>query len=231
MNGPASTISERCTELVLYLNTLGYPAPPDFAVGFEQKATRLSVYVELLERWTARVDLVSPGPANVLIERHIVDCAAAWIVLRSKHLPGGVDGLVDIGSGAGLPGLIWAILSPNSKVTLVEPRQKRVMFLREIVGRLGLKNVLIADERMQELSLPLTAYSLVTSRAVGEHQVTLETLGKHTHPNGMAVFLVGPSYKCDVGTRFGEFIHYGLLCYKANSDGPERAISVWKRST
>ncbi|GDX79884.1 hypothetical protein LBMAG42_16950 [Deltaproteobacteria bacterium] len=90
----------------------------------------IAVHRELLESWRKVMDLVGPGP----VEEHFVDAEGAVAGLNAK------GAWVDLGSGAGFPGIMLAARWPESQVTLVERRQKRVAFLEEVLARSGLQN-------------------------------------------------------------------------------------------
>ena len=111
---------------------------------------KLATYLSLLESWTKKLDLVGPGDPELLVERHLSDGFAAWLLLSE----GGffVRGeTLDVGSGAGLPGVVFACLSPAIGVVLCEPREKRVVFLQEVKRRLNLNHCRILKKRVEEL--------------------------------------------------------------------------------
>ncbi|RWX43170.1 16S rRNA m(7)G-527 methyltransferase [Candidatus Electrothrix aarhusensis] len=110
-----------------------------------------------------------------IVEKHFLDSLTLLPVIRQYGLEQGKVGndrdnevsLVDVGSGAGFPGLVLAAVLPELTVTLVEPRQKRVSFLRHIIRILGLTNVQVTDQRIE----PGQAWdgpecTFITSRAV-----------------------------------------------------------------
>ncbi|MGZ4426990.1 MAG: 16S rRNA (guanine(527)-N(7))-methyltransferase RsmG [Nocardioidaceae bacterium] len=103
--------------------------------------------------------LIGPREAPRIWERHLVNCA-----LLGTAIEAGVD-VCDIGSGAGLPGLVLAIRRPDLKVTLVEPLLRRTTFLEEAVDNLGLPNVDVVRGRAEELHGSVD-FAVVTSRAV-----------------------------------------------------------------
>ena len=104
----------------------------------------LAQYLELVKTWTTKVDLVSMQSDEMLVSRHIIDCVCAGKVIASL----GIDpklSFADVGSGAGLPGIILALLDRERKVHLIEPRKKRCGFLQETKQQLGLENVEIHE--------------------------------------------------------------------------------------
>lgn len=126
------------------------------------RETRLAAFVGLLRDEATRQNLVSPSTLEQIWARHIVDSAQLL-----QHVdPGGL--WLDIGSGAGLPGIVLAILR-DDPVELVEPRKLRTAFLQHCVGTLGLINVTIHTAKVERTK---GRASVITARAVG----TLDTL-------------------------------------------------------
>ena len=89
---------------------------------------RLEAYFALLAEWTKRVDLVAEGAPEDLFRVHGIDAIAGYRILFRAGPPEGP--LLDVGSGAGLPGLIWAVLADPAPVHLCEPRAQRTVFLK-----------------------------------------------------------------------------------------------------
>lgn len=126
------------------------------------RETRLAAFVDLLRDEATRQNLVSPSTLEQIWARHIVDSAQ----LLDHIDPGGV--WLDIGSGAGLPGIVLAILR-DDPVELVEPRKLRTAFLQHCADTLGLTNVTIHTAKVERTK---GRASVITARAVG----TLDTL-------------------------------------------------------
>ena len=103
--------------------------------------------------------LIGPREVPRLWERHLLNCAVV-----TDAVPEG-SSVCDIGSGAGLPGLVMAIRRPDLEVTLVEPLLRRTTFLNETVADLGLSNVHVVRARAEELH-GASSFDVVTSRAV-----------------------------------------------------------------
>lgn len=95
---------------------------------------RLAAYAELVRKWAPKLDLVSPGDLDRLEERHVQD--SLRVVPLLDELPPGP--CLDVGSGAGFPGIPLAISRPERRWTLVEARQRRSAFLEEVVRELDL---------------------------------------------------------------------------------------------
>lgn len=123
---------------------------------------RLHAHHEELVRWAPRIDLVGPGAAEELLERHYAESLAALPLL-----PAGPARLVDIGSGAGFPGWILAAARPDLEVWLVEPRERKAAFLRAAARRAGLSVRVLAARVAAASRAPLPeAIDLLTVRAV-----------------------------------------------------------------
>ncbi len=124
---------------------------------------RLALYAELLERWSGTHNLVRFRSPEELVRRHIAECLA-------DGGPGAEGGrLLDVGSGAGLPGVARLCVAPRWTGVLLEPRQKRWAFLRLAVRELGL-DASAQRWRYEELPPCHGRFDSITSRAVGDHR-------------------------------------------------------------
>lgn len=119
---------------------------------------RLEGWLELHQRWSRRINLTGPADVEELIDRHLLDCAAVLPLLP----PGP---LVDVGSGAGLPGLIVAILEPERRVFLLDSLERRCAFLEQAVLTLGLSNASVVNARFEQWQPPVRLAG-VLARAV-----------------------------------------------------------------
>ncbi|WP_299053077.1 16S rRNA (guanine(527)-N(7))-methyltransferase RsmG [uncultured Nocardioides sp.] len=125
---------------------------------FGDRLPLAAAYVELLATAGVERGLIGPREADRLWDRHVMNCA----VLTELLAPG--VHVVDVGSGAGLPGIVLAIARPDLRVTLVEPLERRTVFLGEVADSLGLTGVVVARGRAEDHA-PARA-DVVTSRAV-----------------------------------------------------------------
>ena len=112
--------------------------------------TAIERYAGLLLRWNATFNLLGATDPDDLVDLHLADSLAALPAL-DRWLPRGPIDLHDIGSGAGLPGLILAISRPQWSLTLVEPVSKKAAFLRQTVAELRLPNVRVVEGRVEAL--------------------------------------------------------------------------------
>lgn len=141
------------------------PEPPEAARElFGAKLPQAAAYAAMLAGPGVERGLIGPGEAGRIWERHLVNSGLVVELLPAAR-SGRECSLADLGSGAGLPGLVLAILRPDLQVTLIEPMARRTTFLTECVGELGLRNVDVCRARAEELRGQLHA-DVVTSRAV-----------------------------------------------------------------
>ena len=127
-------------------------------------ADLLARYATLLEQWSARHNLVRFGSRRELVARHLLEALAAAELMEEEGV------LVDVGSGAGLPGIPLLCAKPGWRGVLLEPRQKRWAFLKLVVRELGL-SARVEQARFQEAAV--SRADLVTARAVGGHEAML----------------------------------------------------------
>lgn len=126
---------------------------------FGPALARAQKYAELLVGAGVERGIVGPSEADRIWDRHLLNCGAVARLVPHKC------SLVDLGSGAGLPGIVLAMLLPSARVTLLEPMARRVEFLQECVAELELDNAHVVRGRAEDLAGQLTA-DVVTARAV-----------------------------------------------------------------
>jgi len=117
---------------------------------------QLSAYGQLIEKWNRLVNLVGSGSIGDIVRAHLGDCLAAIPFIEGPRI-------ADIGSGAGLPGLVIAIARPEYSVALIESRQRKCRFLRQAAIELGLDNVTVFAARIEHWQPPC-AIDAVTCR-------------------------------------------------------------------
>lgn len=143
------------------LGTAVVPPPPSAAERiFGERLPLAQQYAEVLAGSGVVRGLLGPRETPRLWDRHILNCAVITELIEESST------VVDVGSGAGLPGLVIAIRRPDLAVTLVEPLLRRVRWLDEVIEALELSNVTVARGRAEALWDEIPAADVVTSRAV-----------------------------------------------------------------
>ena len=172
---------------------------------------RFSVYLEEIARWSRVANLVSQTEAEAIIRKHLLDSLAI-----SPLIP--TDGrLLDLGSGAGFPGLALAIIAAARSVTLLEARRKRVSFLKEVVRKTKTANVGVYEGRAETLSKEESwrgSFSVVVTRATWSFKDFLRIASPVVAEGGLALAMKGPQGEKElVGLedsflkKFGFFLH------------------------
>lgn len=139
-------------------------------------------YKELLEKWN-KVHNLTGAKTAAQIDNFIVDAIAPITFLPP------VKTAMDIGTGAGFPGMILAMGMPNTHFTLVEPLAKRASFLQFVKADLGLENVEVKALRVQQL--PAQTYDLITSRAVTDTTMLLQLSEPFRQKGSLLLFYKG----------------------------------------
>lgn len=155
---------------------------------------RLETLGELVQHWSARINLVSKASLQDLWHRHILDSAQIFSLgpIRCDHW-------VDIGSGGGFPGIVIAILaeelSPSTKVTLVESDKRKAVFLREAARQLGL-SARVIGERIEKL--PSLSANALSARALAPLAKLCDYANLHLGEEGIGLFPKGENYESEV---------------------------------
>ena len=154
---------------------------------------QFSVYNEMLLDWNTRMNLTAlTAPEDVAV-KHIIDSLTAY----DAALFDGERTLIDVGTGAGLPGIPLAVYAPHLTVTLLDSLNKRVRFLTEVTAAMGLQNVRCIHARAEEAARTAehrAAYDIVVSRAVARLPVLLEYTLPFVRVGGTLLALKGRAY-------------------------------------
>ena len=152
-----------------------FPAPP------ERLLEQLAIYLELLLKWNARTNLTSIREPEEIVRRHFGES-----LFVAAHLPDCAT-LLDLGSGAGFPGLPIQLARPRLRVTLAESQHKKAAFLREVVRTLGLSTE-IWGGRVEDLPVE-RRFEVVALRAVDRPNEALALARERIAPGGIVAHL------------------------------------------
>lgn len=154
-----------------------------------EQLAHLCRYYGELDKWSKKMNLVARADREEILTSHFLDSLTLL-----PHLPQNDCRLLDIGSGAGFPGLVLKAVSHQLQVTLVEPRGKRVAFLRHIIRTLALTGVTVVGERLEAdaaMVARLGPFDLVTSRAFADMTVFLTLAAPYCRPGGLLICMKG----------------------------------------
>ena len=145
---------------------------------------KLQLFLDLLLKWNAKINLTAVRSPEEIVRRHFGESLFTGEQLRSEA---GTE-VVDLGTGAGFPGLPIAILRPDWKVVLIESQQKKVAFLREVIRNLGLTNASVHAGRAENLGIKSR---IVTMRAVEKFESALRVAASLVASGGQLALLIG----------------------------------------
>jgi len=221
-NGPSSGLSGSVEGL---LESEGLAAAAWTLFG--ERLAIATAFARLLAGSAVERGLIGPREASRLWERHLLNCAPV------TELIGYGESVIDVGSGAGLPGLVVAIARPDLTVTLVEPLQRRVTWLTEAVEELGLEtSVSVHRGRADGASAELAPADVVTARAVAPLDRLARWCLPLVRPGGLLLALKGESVVQDVAAAGPALRELGAsswdvrLCGVGVLPSPTRVVRV-----
>ena len=148
----------------------------------ELQINQLLTYVQLLDKWNKVYNLTSVRDPQEMISRHILDSLAVLPYLSGSSL-------LDVGTGAGLPGIPVAIANPNMAVTLLDSNSKKTRFLQQAKSELALTNITVVHARVEQAELD--KFATVTARAFSTIDVIIDLAGRHCDDAGSLVLMKG----------------------------------------
>ena len=155
---------------------------------------KLEKYVELVLKWQKSVNLISKNTIGQIWERHICDSVQLINVIDTSKTK-----FFDIGSGAGFPGIVIAILlselNPSAVVELVESDMKKCLFLREVKRQLGL-NIIVTNERIEKLDD--SKYEIITTRALASLDKLFNYVHRFCDVDTKLIFPKGESFESEL---------------------------------
>ncbi len=160
---------------------------PEAADVFGASLDQARRYAELLGTDGVTRGLIGPRETERLWDRHLLNCAAVSELLPERGV------LVDIGSGAGLPGVVLALLRPSLEVILLEPLLRRSVFLEECIAELGLSNATVLRARAEDKAAAHVNADIATARAVAPLDRLAGWAARLLRPGGELLAIKGQS--------------------------------------
>lgn len=189
-----------------------------------QAVEKMLQYSDLLLEKNKVMNLTAVIDPKEVVTRHFLDCAALAPYIREGQT------VLDVGTGAGFPGIPLAVLCPGAQFTLLDAQRKRIDFLAEVVSALGLANVTLVHARAEEFAAQHRAsFDLAVSRAVADLRVLCELTLPMVKTGGLFYAMKAADCGDEVGTASRAFAILGapaaeLLRYTVPHDGVERVI-------
>ena len=127
----------------------------------DAQVAQLLAFLALLAKWNRAYNLTAIRQLDEMLSKHIFDSLS---IIPSVKKIDKLERVIDVGTGAGLPGIVLALYFPDTQFTLVDSAGKKIRFLHQVVLELGLKNVKLANQRVESIQ-PDEPFDVVTSRA------------------------------------------------------------------
>jgi len=181
-----------------------------------EQTGQVVAYLDLLLRWNDKINLTSIRDPADCVRRHFAESLylGRWAELSGR--------LLDIGSGAGFPGLCLKILFPEVSVTLLEPVGKKRAFLKEAARVCGMMGVEVRRERLEEFASvagAAEAYDSATARAVGNFEELIPLASRCLKPGGRLFLWVSRRQTSEIGYQYGEMKRVKSLAVPGGAQG------------
>lgn len=193
---------------------------------------KLNGYGNLLLEWNEKINLTAITKPEEVLFKHFYDCI---LFLKHVEIPQNST-LVDVGTGAGFPGMVLKIVRPDIDVTLLDSLNKRLIFLNEVIEKLDLKGIKTVHSRAEDAGnskLHREKYDIATARAVANLPVLLEYCVPLVKEGGQFVSMKGPSAKEEAENSKNAVKVLGvsqpkIICETLNGDA-DRSFIIFKK--
>jgi 16S rRNA (guanine527-N7)-methyltransferase len=210
-------------------------------------AAKLADYVQLLAKWNAKINLTAVRDPAQMVTHHILDCLAAVPEIAklaySNHRtltpnPSPLEGegsdqpsaqvrLADVGTGAGLPGLVIALAQPQMQVTCIDTVEKKIAFVQQAIGVLGLKNAKAVASRTENLQ---ESFDVVTCRAFASLVDMVAMAGHLLKPDGLLLAMKGPKAEEEAAALPAGWLFLGAIELVVPGLNEERKLAVIRKA-
>jgi 16S rRNA (guanine527-N7)-methyltransferase len=205
----------------LTADQVDFPLPPAEAIAeFGDSLAKAQRYVELLATDGVTRGLIGPRETSRLWDRHLLNCALAAELVPER------GELVDIGSGAGLPGIVLAMLRPGVQVVLLEPLLRRSVFLEECVTALDLPNATVVRARAEDKAASLISADVATARAVAPLDRLVGWAAPLLRPGGQLLAIKGQSAAAELEAAEPVLSRLGVRSAEVLQAGHGRVVSA-----
>lgn len=187
---------------------------------------QLWAYHQLLREHNHDQDLTRLIGFDTIAQRHYADCMILHGLMKGKW----PSPLVDVGTGAGFPGMMIKLMSPSTRITLAEPRPRRVQFLEMVIRELGLKDIDVFGHKVTSRSLT-KPYAGAITRAFETVEHTLPRFGSALGVGGKAIFMKGPKAAEEVAAfRSDEYRIIRNHAYRIPNTVQDRVLLILERT-
>jgi 16S rRNA (guanine527-N7)-methyltransferase len=159
----------------------------------EKQVEKFYSYMNLLLEWNEKINLTAITEPKEIILKHFIDSITIQKYIKEN------DKIVDVGTGAGFPGIPLNIINNSAEYTLVDSLNKRIKFLDEVINKIGLKNITTVHSRIEDFAKENREnYDIATSRAVAALNILLEYLLPLVKVGGTCICMKGSNVKEEI---------------------------------
>jgi len=184
-----------------------------------QQQRRLLDYLALLEKWNKAFNLTAVRDPGKMVSRQLLDSLSIRAFLKGERV-------LDVGSGAGLPGIPLSILNPGRSFTLLDTNSKKTRFLRQAKLELQLDNIDIVQARVEQFR-PVQGFDVITSRAFASLPDMLALTRHLLAPGGYWLAMKGAVPMDELESLSGDYSHEIHVLQVPAEEGLRHAILIW----
>lgn len=194
---------------------------------------KLNIYFALLQEWNSKIDLTAVTDEDEMLDKHFID---SLTILKTGLIQSSAS-LIDVGTGAGFPGLVLAMARPDLKITLLDAQQKRLLFLENTAQVTQTTNISIVHARAEDGARKpelRERFDYAAARALAPTNVLCEYLLPYVKPDGYALCWKGPALKDELesGRRaahlLGGRLEMPVSCAVADRDWEHMILPIKK---
>ena len=179
------------------LNEIGYEN--DFLL-----IEKLEIYLATLKKWNKVYNLTAINEDSEIITKHFLDSLSVNGFIQNSQR------ILDVGTGAGFPGLILALFNPDKSFVLVDGVSKKISFLQEMIGKLNLKNVMAVHIKVEEYKVT-EQFDIIISRAFAEIKKMIKLTKHLIKVNGKFIAMKGPDVMNELDDLNLTFVNYDVM--------------------
>ena len=175
-------------------------------LGFENDPLlieKLEIYLATLKKWNKVYNLTAINEDSEIIVKHFLDSLSVNQYIQNSGR------ILDVGTGAGFPGLILALFNPEKSFVLVDGVSKKISFLQEMIGKLNLKNVIAVHTKVEQYNVA-EQFDIIISRAFADIKKMIKLTSHLIKDGGKFIAMKGPDVMSELDDISLPFVHHDI---------------------
>ena len=164
---------------------------------------KLEIYLATLKKWNRVYNLTAINEDNEIIVKHFLDSLSVNQYIQNSGR------ILDVGTGAGFPGLILALFNPEKSFVLVDGVSKKISFLQEMIGKLNLKNVIAVHTKVEQYNVA-EQFDIIISRAFADIKKMTKQTSHLIKDGGKFIAMKGPDVMSELDDISLPFVHHDI---------------------